>query len=161
MKTLRNDSTNNSQTITSPLLPHSIFPTDLREWIDPSELVSYVVEAAQTFYWATKIGETVNPNSNGHWPVLLSGLTYCYATGTLATAEVARRMMSDPVVRVLCRNRPSDLRTLIMFRGHHSELVKLCFARVAQNAWRARADDAGLSPGVKVEFESWLRKCAI
>jgi hypothetical protein len=162
MKILQHDSILNGKTTATPFLPHSVLPTDMREWIDPDELVGCVLEAAQTFYyWTPQLASTVNGESNGDRPVLLSVLTYCYATGTLATAEVARRMTSDPVVCILCQNSPVDPRKLILFRGQHSELVIRCFAHVACKAWMARIDQADISPMLKAQFATSLRQHAI
>src|SRR2546422_158342 len=112
----------------TPSAIHSVLPSDLREWIDARELLASIYEAAQTFCWTTRSTDNVNGKSNGYPFVLLSVLTYCYATATLATAEVERRITIDAALGLLCSKSRIDRRTLQLFRGHYSELLKCCFA---------------------------------
>ena len=161
MTTNGHDSIINGKATGIPLALHSVLPTDLREWIDPGELVGCVVEAARIFYWTVPAASTVNLESNENPPVLLCVITYCYATGVLATLEVARRMRNDPVIRILCRNSPVAPRKLILFRGQHSELIQRCFAHVARKALMARLDKAEIPQALKVKLDASFRQHAI
>ncbi len=140
---------------------HSLLPRDLREWIDARELLAAVYEAAQTFYWTSQSPEAGSANSKGNPPVLLTVLTFCYATGNLATTEVERRINTDHTVDLLCVGRHFNRRTIQLFRSHHSELIKRCFAHVARRAWLGKFGALGTVPVQNTNYETSLRRLMI
>jgi hypothetical protein len=110
-----------------------IWPENLATRIPAGELVQWTLEGVQTFFWnggtgTTLVGNAFNPR------VLLTIMTFGYATGVFASEDIAEHCRSDSVFRHLSvgiRCAPDRLRR---FRGQNCELIKRCLAFVLRRA---------------------------
>lgn len=120
----------------------SLIPIDLRVWMPASELAAAAREAAETFYWLEADEEEHMPFGGCACPLRkLAVLTYSYAAGTLAHDLIALEMVEDPALRSLTGDAVFAPAMLRLFRAHNSELIKLCLARVIEQAWRLNIGD--------------------
>ncbi len=132
----------NLQAPTANLL--SLIPVDLRAWMSASELAAASREAAETFYWLEADEEDHTPFGGCACPLRkLAALTYCYAAGTLADDLIALEMVEDPALRSLTGDAVFAPDKLRLFRAHNAELIKLCLARVLEQAWRVNIGERG------------------
>lgn len=126
--------TNNSQTGIKQMMPG-----DLRAWLDERTLACVVLEAQQAIkppYW--KQG-TIPGNADAPRPqVLLTLLTYAYASGTLPSEEIEKQTEKDPTFRYLCARTYPTESMLRQFRRQNRILIRQCLARVFEAAWQQR-----------------------
>jgi hypothetical protein len=123
----------------------AILPTDLRAWLPATELARAARDAAETFYWLEADEEDHTPFGGSACPLRkLAALTYCYATGTLADDLIALEMVEDPALRSLTGDAVFAPDKLRLFRAHNAELIKLCLARVLEQAWRNHVGEGGM-----------------
>src|SRR5712671_1164205 len=77
-------------------------PDDLRNWIDQYALVRLVLEAIQTGSLPVAPATPPRDGSAEFQPhIWLGVLTYCYATGVYASADIELEFNRDTVVRHL------------------------------------------------------------
>ena len=123
----------------TPVGPSRV-PFDLRLWINARRLVGLTLEATTEINEASIDLPGFNLGNIDHRPrVLLALLTYCYATGTLASQEVERRIDTDDAVRYLAANGHPDSGDLRVFRRRWKHLIKQCLVNLLILAWRARS----------------------
>ena len=108
-------------------------PADVRDWVNSSELIRWILEIQHTEV-RTISGPTLAPSAR--LQMLLTLLTYCYATGTLATEEIERKIENDATVRYLCARTYPDGATLRQFRRYHRERIKATLSQLLRRAWR-------------------------
>ena len=113
----------------------TMLPDDLTCLLPPGELLQRSLEAVQTFFWSTRPGAatpvvagTFNPR------VLLTLLTYSYATGVFATQRIVELCEHDDVFRYLSMGIGFAADRIRLFRGQNSELLKRCIAFVIRHA---------------------------
>src|SRR6266446_880529 len=83
----------------------SFVPPDLREWLNPSDLISLIQEAVHTLYWTTCEEDAPGSESPDNVPRLMLGLlAYCYATDLYLAVEIAQRASTDSELSCLCQN---------------------------------------------------------
>ena len=123
----------------TPVGPSRV-PFDLRLWINSRRLVGLTLEATTEISEASIDLPGFNIGSVDHRPrVLLALLTYCYATGTLASQEIERRIDTDDAVRYLAANSHPTSDDLRLFRRQWKQLIKQCLVNLLILAWRSRS----------------------
>ena len=126
-------------------------PADLRTWVESSELIRWILEIQHA-----DAGISAQPaiESSPRLQMLQTLLTYCYATGALATEEIERKIESDATIRYLCARLYPDGATLRQFRRYHRERIKITLSELLRRAWdeaKARSEiemSVSIDPGV-------------
>ena len=113
------------------------WPDDLRQWLGTTELIKLVLEAVQKVDWSFPPLRTLAEQSRDFRPqMLLTLLTYSYASGLYDSEEIEAAVYSDPTISYLAAKTFPDRRTLRRFRRRQRELVKQCLIHVLKEAWR-------------------------
>lgn len=126
--------TNNSQDEGKQMMP-----SDLRTWLDERTLACAVLEAQLTMepgQW--KQGMTTSQSETPRPQVLLTLLTYAYATGTLPSEQIERETEKDSTFRYLCARTYPTESILRQFRRQNRELIRQCLSKVFEAAWQQR-----------------------
>jgi hypothetical protein len=76
--------------------------------------------------------------------MMLTLLTYCYATGVYGSADIELAIERDQMTRYLCARTYPDLDVIRGFRRLNLGEIKQCLAAVLKRAWELRfaEDDA-------------------
>ncbi|TMQ00021.1 MAG: hypothetical protein E6L09_07680 [Verrucomicrobia bacterium] len=118
-------------------------PDDLRDWMDRYSLARLVLEAIQAATLPSAPATAMRGGNAGIRPhMLLSLLTYCYATGVHGSADIELISTQDPMVRHLCADIYPEAQVLRQFRRRNREAIRTCLAEVLRRAWAIQ-----LSPG--------------
>ncbi len=112
-----------------------LLPPNLRDWVPPSHLVHFVMDAVDMI----DVSEAkVNQRGTGsaQYPprLLLSLLVYSYATGLFSSRQIERATYENVAVRLLCADTHPDHDTLCTFRRENARLVQRAFAQVLELA---------------------------
>ncbi len=130
-----------------------LLPDDLRDWIDQYTLSRLVLEAIQT---ASLPGVEATPVQLGSAflrpHILLSLLTYCYATGLYGSLDIELNSTQDPMLRHLLSNICPEANALRCFRRRHREVVRECLSEVLRRACRLQLGaDESMAANVAVD----------
>jgi transposase len=108
-----------------------LLPPDLRQWIPQNHLVHYIVDAVDSL---RLINLQVNERGTGdeQYPprMMLSLLTYCYATGTFSSRAIEQATYTDVAVRFLTGDTHPDHDTICAFRRQNNQLLAESFVQV-------------------------------
>jgi hypothetical protein len=116
-----------------------MMPADLRAWLDEHTLACTVLEAqleVEPAHW--KQGVALRNTDMPQPQILLTLLTYAYATGTLPSEEIERQTEKDSTFRYLCARAYPTESTLRQFRRQNRALIRQCLSRVFEAAWQQR-----------------------
>jgi len=117
-------------------------PDDLSLYLGKKTLVKLILEAVPAVngesveYAGFASDGIVFRNS-----MMLTLLTYCYATGVYATGEIEQNIQRDPMTRYLCARTYPNVDAIRSFRRHQRVEIQRCLAAVLQRAWRLRFSD--------------------
>ena len=115
------------------------WPGDLRQWLGTAELVKLVLEAVQKVDWSFPPLMTLRQQERRFRPqILLTLLSYSYASGLYESEEIEAGVYSDATLRYLAAKSFPDRRTLRRFRRQQRELIKQCLIHVFKEAWRMK-----------------------
>jgi hypothetical protein len=132
------------------------FPESLTTWFSERQLLNLVLDAVQ----AVEMPPT-NPvagDGRGLRPkMMLTLLTYCYATNLVSSEDVVRSFPENQTVRYVCAHHFPKWNEIRLFRRHHREDLRRCLIQVYQQAWAARLDDGQASFEGCDWFETVLR----
>jgi hypothetical protein len=123
-------------------------PYDLSVWVDKSTLVKMTLEVTTQF--ASLVSRNATPGcSPSDLPpaMLLTLMTYCYATGAYASSEIERRSNQDDIVRYITANSQPDRHSLRAFRRRWRVVIRECLVNLSALLWQRRY--AGDSPGTR------------
>ena len=140
--------------------PNITFPDNLTHLVSPGELVQWTLEAVQTLFWSNRpdgptpvVAGAFNPR------ILLTLLTYSYATGVFNSAEISGQCQQEAVSRYLSmgiRYAPDRIR---LFRGQNAQLLKRTLAfvirRVYEHAFLSANTPATWSLPVSQQDAHW------
>ena len=107
----------------------------LSEWIERGTLLSLILDAAQTLKWPEselKLGA-----SSGYAfrrLVLLTVVTYCYATGVYGSKDIALKISRDEILRFLCAGTFPTWQDIRDFTEHNHDLIEQSLIRTCQLA---------------------------
>jgi len=93
--------------------------------------------------------------------MMLTLLTYCYATGVYASTDIELSMQHDRMIRYLCAKNYLNLPVLREFRRYSRDRIKECLASVLRRLWELRFCDEdacpmGAASYLGVSFGWWL-----
>ena len=72
--------------------------------------------------------------------MMLTLLSYCYATGTYGSLDVIWATENDPMVRYICGRAQPGWSAIRRFRRHHRDLLQLCLTHVFKQLWALKFD---------------------
>lgn len=121
-----------------------ILPPDLRDWVPPSHLVHFIVDAVGLL----DLGAAqVNHRGSGaaQYPpaMMLALLIYSYATGTFSSRQIERSTYDSVPVRYLCADTHPDHDSICKFRSDNGALLAASFHQVLELAARAKVLTVG------------------
>ena len=112
-----------------------LLPADVQEWVQRDHLARFIVDAVDALDIR---GFKVNQRGTGdeQYPprMMLSLLTYCYATGTFSSRQIERASYENLPVRFICANTHPDHDTICAFRRQNQALFQESFVKVLQLA---------------------------
>jgi len=108
-----------------------LLPPDLRQWVPENHLAHFIVDAVDSL---PLTNPAVNERGTGdeQYPprMMLSLLSYCYATGTFSSRAIERATYSDVAVRFLSGDTHPDHDTICSFRRQNKALLAESFVQV-------------------------------
>ena len=123
------------------------------------EVVREVSWPANTEFFSIRAGEKFRSE------VLLTLLTYSYATGNYGSREVESVAANDPLLRYLCGTPVPDWKTIRRFRRVHREILRQCILSVLHGSMRIRFgdgdNDAIADHCVAVALDRWFEPLCV
>ena len=126
-------------------------PDDLSLYIGKKTLVKLVLEAMEDINARNTEREGRERRSVGFQSaMMLTLLSYCYATGVYGSVDIQLGMQRDQMIRYLCAGDYPDLCVIRSVRRFHRETIARCLAAVLQRVWELRfcGEDAEPTCGV-------------
>jgi hypothetical protein len=126
-----------------------------------------VFDAVESVQWPGKRASFSIYGDAGFRPeMLLSLLTYCYATGVFSSQDIEAACRQDPVARYLCANNFPDAKTLRRFRRLHREQIRQSLANLFQRAAQIRFGESadGAVPAdhfVALALDRWFEPLCV
>ena len=119
--------------------PEIVLPNDLRQWIEKHALARLVFAAVQDgMVPCAQAAAVADRNADFRPHVLLSLLTYCYATGIYSSTDIELSFTQDALVRHLCADTYPEAHRSRRFRRDNRQRIHRALAEVFQRAWRIR-----------------------
>jgi hypothetical protein len=116
--------------------PKVTLPDNLTRLVSPGELVQWTLEAVQTLFWSNPPDGPTPVASGGFNPrVLLTVLTYSYATGVFNSAEISGQCQQEAVCRYLSMGIKYAPDCIRLFRGQNAQLLKRTLAFVIRRVY--------------------------
>ena len=145
-----------------PLGDGFILPNDLSVYIGKKTLVKLILDAIEGLNARTtarEAGATGNPDFQP--AMMLTLLTYCYATGVYGSTDIELNMQHDRMICYLCAKNYLNLPVLREFRRYSRDRIKECLATVLRRVWELRFCDEDAytmvaASGLGVSFGRWL-----
>ncbi|MGH8693926.1 MAG: transposase [Burkholderiales bacterium] len=108
-----------------------LLPPDLRQWIPENHLAHFIVDAVDSLP-LTHLPVNERGTGDAQYPprMLLSLLTYCYATGTFSSRAIEQASYTDVAVRFLSADTHPDHDTICSFRQQNKLLLGEVFVQV-------------------------------
>src|SRR5262245_44891587 len=115
------------------------FPSDLTDWVERQELLSWIVEDVDSLDWGNpELLDFLRANPAFHPRFLLVLMSFSYALGICESGDVAELYFGEtPLKRIFPDETPSAA-MLTRFRRDHRGLVKWCVAQAFKRAVRIR-----------------------
>jgi transposase len=124
-----------------------ILPTDLSGFIGKKTLVKLILEAIECLPAQTSGGGADAAGNPEHQSaMMLTLLTYCYATGVYSSTDIELGMQHDQMIRYLCSKSHVSSAVLLEFRRYGRHRIKHCLATVLQHVWELRFRDEDADP---------------
>ena len=110
-----------------------LLPPDLRDWVKPDHLVHFIIDGVDLID-VSSVSVNQRGSGSAQYPpsMLLSLLTYSYATGVFSSRQIERTTYENVAVRLLCADTHPDHDTICTFRRENRELVQKAFAQLLQ-----------------------------
>jgi transposase len=108
-----------------------LLPLDLRQWIPENHLAHYIVDAVDSLP-LTNLQVNERGTGDEQYPprMMLSLLTYCYASGTFSSRAIEQATYTDVAVRFLTGDTHPDHDTICSFRRQNKPLLTESFVQV-------------------------------
>jgi hypothetical protein len=117
-------------------------PLDMSACFDRTFLVTLVLESAQSVEWPSYTTNFGLGDGKFYRPqMLLTLLTYCYATGHFGSQEVEAGIERNLTLRYLSANCRPDWNVLRRFRRLNRERIEQCLTSTLAHAWESQAAD--------------------
>jgi len=111
-------------------------PDDLSLYIGKKTLVKLVLEAREEVN--ARNAEREAGSVGFESAMMLTLLTYCYATGVYGSVDIQLGMQRDQMIRYLCAGDYPDICVIRSVRRYHRETITRCLAAVLQRVWELR-----------------------
>ena len=108
---------------------------DVSSWMSSRDLVSLILDVVQTIE-SPKLDSNPAFDFNGilRPRMMVTVLTYCYATGMYSSQEIENATGQNETVRYLCARTFPTWQDLLRFRRQHKELIHEALSKVLQAA---------------------------
>jgi len=114
-------------------------PEDLSWYIGKKTLVKLILEAIDEGGLAGAGGDNVATEAMAFQPaLLLTLLTYCYATGVYASIDIELGLRHDQMIRYLCANACPGFQVIHSFRRYNRTRIYRCLSMVLRRVWELR-----------------------
>jgi hypothetical protein len=128
-------------------------PADLRQHLGERALSEWALAAMQTVEaqlpsWCGTLEGGASPQ------MLLTLLTYCYASGTYGSEDIEWDCQNDPTARSICANTCPDQETIRSFRRANREWIEACLACVYGRARGVTSAQTSREPSPIPEFKA-------
>jgi transposase len=124
-----------------------LLPLDMREWLDPGDLVFVVMDAVAQFD-LSRFEAAYRCDGRGgaaYRPQMMVGLLlFAYCEGVKSSRQIERRCARDVAYRVLSGNRQPDHATIARFRDRHQAGLAEVFVQVLRLCAQAGLVRVGL-----------------
>lgn len=130
-------------------------PWNLAEWVAKEQLLEWIVEAAGTLEWdSPEVVDLLRPHPEFRPKMLLTLLTYAYATGVFAAADIVNECLVDETCRAITDGEPPTVEEMVTFRHESRWLVQWLLFELFQRAARAegRLDDCPWPRALKLRL---------
>ena len=115
------------------------FPSDLTEWVEKQELLSWIVEDVDSLDWSNpELLDFLRANPAFQPRFLLVLLAFSYALGVCESGDVAELYFAEPALKRIFPNQAPSPAMITRFRRDHRGLVKWCVAQAFKRAIRIR-----------------------
>ena len=129
-------------TTTSHMVPSregTRLPNDLSLYIGKKTLVKFILEAIEETNLPSVNRENSEPVDTVLAPVMmLTLLTYCYATGVYSATDMELGIESDQMIRYLCARNYPDIFEIGLFRRYNRARITQCLKAVLRRVWELR-----------------------
>ena len=116
-----------------------MLPDDLSLYIGKKTLVKFILEAFEEpkaplprRAAAERVEAKLQP------AMMVTLLTYCYATGIYGAVEIQLGIQHDTMIRYICARNYPDLCVIRSFRRYHREVIRQCLTAVMRRVWELR-----------------------
>ena len=112
---------------------------DVSSWMSNRDLVSLILDVVQTIE-SPKLDPNPAVDFNGilRPRMMVTVLSYCYATGMYSSQEIESAIVKNETVRYLCARTYPTWQDLLRFRRQHKELIHEALSKVLQTAYDFR-----------------------
>jgi hypothetical protein len=128
-------------------------PYDVRGWVGQRTLVALTLEVTTEFGGAVAVRRLFEDHSAA---MLLTLLTYSYATGVFTSSEIERRTYRDEMMRYIAAHEHPNRDVLRSFRRRWRGAIRECLVHLFARVWQHRCTVASLAGEVK--GDSWTMK---
>jgi transposase len=127
--------------------PAPTMPGDLSRYLGRKTVVKLILDAVHSvigdsvdYQWFASDGKTFQR------PMMLTLLTYCYATGVYGSAEIELNIERDRMTHYLCAWTYPDIDVIRGFRRLNRREILQCLVLVLRRAWELRFSEDEPSP---------------
>src|SRR5215813_8592365 len=127
-------------------------PWDLSQWIDKKTLLQWVTEEIDALDWANdELVAHLHLHPDYRPRMLLTLLTFAYATGACESGEIAEGCYQDKTLRLICAGDPPTPTAIARFRRENRGLLKWSLAQLFKRSIKTRfeLDDAFFPAGLR------------
>jgi hypothetical protein len=112
---------------------------DLRAELGEQILLKLALDGVQSLE-RCKLGTAVIGTTGLRPEMMLTLLSYCYASRLYGSQEIERAVCTNRTIRYICARTFPDWRAIRYFRRHNRELIEQCLAYVLRKAWILQAE---------------------
>ena len=125
----------------------SQIPWDLTEVADSKTLSAWVREEIGSLNWSNPdLVEHLRAHPNYHPRMMLTVLTYAYASGVFESEEILRRCDAEPIYRGMCMEAaPESISAIRKFRKDNRALLKWGLVQILKRCLAAATGQPGVS----------------
>ncbi len=92
-------------------------PWNLAECVAKEQVLEWIVEALDTLEWdSPEVADLLRPHPEFRPKVLLTLLTYAYATGVFAAADIVHECLVNETCRAITKGVPPTVEEIVSFR---------------------------------------------
>jgi hypothetical protein len=119
----------------TPRLPTWALPPDLRLWVSPDTLISWIREAVSGLDWAHPLVTRYLQNNPDFRPrAMLEFLAYAYATRVSGSEEILASCRCEPALMLLCEGNPPFRQEIIAFRRGNRKVLERVLSELYRRA---------------------------